>query len=317
MLLWISFAVLTAAAFAVVLRPAFINSRTADKSRTAPDLAVYRDQLAELDRQLAAAQLGPAEHDALRVEVSRRILRLEGEGTKPSSRTSSGASKGAPSLILALATLAPLAALGLYLNLGAPAIPAQPFATIAAPAATTPAATLIAQVEARLAANPSDGRGWDVIAPVYFKLERFADAAQAYQRAIALQGETVPRLAGLAEATVLSNDGIVTEPARAAYEKLSRLAPDRIEPRFWLALAKEQDGQRRCRISRAARDISARRFNTRTDRAAPRRRYLCATTAIAWSHRRRCRCRFQPGRDRPQRHDQPNGGQPRRTAQNK
>jgi cytochrome c-type biogenesis protein CcmH len=244
MLLWISFAVLTAAAFAVVLRPAFINSRTADKSRTAPDLAVYRDQLAELDRQLAAAQLGPAEHDALRVEVSRRILRLEGEGTKPSSRTSSGASKGAPSLILALATLAPLAALGLYLNLGAPAIPAQPFATIAAPAATTPAATLIAQVEARLAANPSDGRGWDVIAPVYFKLERFADAAQAYQRAIALQGETVPRLAGLAEATVLSNDGIVTEPARAAYEKLSRLAPDRIEPRFWLALAKEQDGQR-------------------------------------------------------------------------
>jgi cytochrome c-type biogenesis protein CcmH len=244
MLLWISCAVLTAAAFAVVLRPAFIGARNADSSRSAPDLAVYRDQLAELDRQLAAAQLGPAEHDALRVEVSRRILRLEGEAAKPSSAESSAASQGAPALVMGVAALAPLAALGLYLNLGAPAVPAQPYIASPAPVANSPAANLIAQVEARLAANPNDGRGWDVIAPVYFKLERFADAAQAYQRAIALQGETVPRLAGFAEATVLSNDGIVTEPARAAYEKLSRLAPDRIEPRFWLALAKEQDGQR-------------------------------------------------------------------------
>ncbi len=244
MLLWISCAVLTAAAFAVVLRPAFIDSRATDGSRAAPDLAVYRDQLAELDRQLAAGQLGPAEHDALRIEVSRRILRLAGEATQPASPKSSTASKGASSLVLALAALAPLTSLALYLKFGAPAVPAQPFATGVATAATTPAANLIAQVEARLAANPNDGRGWDVIAPVYFKLERFADAAQAYQRAIALQGETVPRLAGFAEATVLANDGLVTDPARIAYEKLSRLAPDRIEPRFWLALAKEQDGQR-------------------------------------------------------------------------
>jgi cytochrome c-type biogenesis protein CcmH len=244
MLLWISFAVLTAAAFAVVLRPYFaVPNLTFDADR-APDLAVYLDQLAELDRQLAAGQLGAAEHEALRLEVSRRILRLEGDATRSPPTKHVAPATGVVSLALIVAGLAPLAALGLYLKLGAPGVPAQPFAAAAAPVANASAASLIAQVESRLATNPGDGRGWDVIAPVYFRLERFADAAQAYQRAIALLGETMPRLAGFAEATVLANNGIVIEPARVAYEKLVVLSPDRIEPRFWLALAKEQDGKR-------------------------------------------------------------------------
>jgi cytochrome c-type biogenesis protein CcmH len=98
-------------------------------------------------------------------------------------------------------------------------------------------------VEARLREHPEDGDGWDVIAPVYFKLERFRDAANAYARAARLKGETVRRLAGLAEAAVLAADGIVTEEARLAYEKILKLEPGRHEPRFWLALAKEQDGK--------------------------------------------------------------------------
>ena len=91
--------------------------------------------------------------------------------------------------------------------------------------------------------HPEDGEGWDVIAPVYYKLGRFGDAANAYARAARLRGETVRRLAGFAESAVFAADGIVTEQARAAYEKISRLEPGRVEPRFWLALAKEQDGK--------------------------------------------------------------------------
>jgi cytochrome c-type biogenesis protein CcmH len=55
-------------------------------------------------------------------------------------------------------------------------------------------------------------------------------------------GETPERLLGLAEATVLANKGAVTAAARAAFEKMQKLAPDRPEPRFWLAHAREQDG---------------------------------------------------------------------------
>jgi cytochrome c-type biogenesis protein CcmH len=53
----------------------------------------------------------------------------------------------------------------------------------------------------------------------------------------------VARLAGLAEASLLANDGLVTEQARAAYEKILRIEPGRVEARFWLAMAKEQDGR--------------------------------------------------------------------------
>jgi cytochrome c-type biogenesis protein CcmH len=98
-------------------------------------------------------------------------------------------------------------------------------------------------VEARLREHPEDGQGWDVIAPVYFKLGRFREAAAAYVTAARLQGETVRRLAGFAEASVLAADGIVSEEARVAYEKILKLEPGRPEPRFWLALAKEQDGK--------------------------------------------------------------------------
>jgi cytochrome c-type biogenesis protein CcmH len=102
---------------------------------------------------------------------------------------------------------------------------------------------LVAKVEARLREHPEEGEGWDVIAPVYLRLGRYRDAADAFARAARLKGESVKRLAGLAEASVLAADGVVTEEARVAYERILRLEPGRAEARFWLALAKEQDGK--------------------------------------------------------------------------
>ena len=102
---------------------------------------------------------------------------------------------------------------------------------------------LVARVEARLREHPAEGEGWEALAPVYLKLGRYRDAANAYTRAIALNGETAKLLVGFGEASMLANDGIVTEEARRAYEKLLKLEPDRIEARFWLAVAKEQDGK--------------------------------------------------------------------------
>ena len=92
-----------------------------------------------------------------------------------------------------------------------------------------------------------------MIAPVYLKLGRYADAAAAYANAVRLQGESVNLLAGLAEASIMAKDGIVTEEARAAYEKILKLEPGRVEPRFWLAMGKEQDG----RLADALADYSA------------------------------------------------------------
>jgi len=98
-------------------------------------------------------------------------------------------------------------------------------------------------VEVRLKEHPDDGDGWDVIAPVYLRIERFKEAAHAYAQAIRLKGETMKRLAGLAEAHVLAENGIIGDAARQAYQRMSRLDPKHPIPRFWLALAKEQDGE--------------------------------------------------------------------------
>jgi cytochrome c-type biogenesis protein CcmH len=104
-------------------------------------------------------------------------------------------------------------------------------------------AELVARAEAQLRANPADGRGWDIIAPVYLRLGRFREAAQAFQNSIDILGSTTNRLAGFAEATVLANDGVVTEPARKAYARVLEQEPQRFEARFGLAMAMEQDGE--------------------------------------------------------------------------
>jgi cytochrome c-type biogenesis protein CcmH len=145
----------------------------------------------------------------------------------------------------------PLLTLGLYLAHGSPGVSSG--ASTEAERELAKVARMIAKVEERLKQEPDDGKGWEVIAPVYLKLGRYADAATAYANAVRLQGESVRLLAGLAEASVMAKDGAVTAEARAAYTKMLELEPGRVEPRFWLALAKEQDG----RLADALADYSA------------------------------------------------------------
>ena len=239
MLLWLMFAVLTTAVVIAVLRPTVSTSARVVSAERSPDVAVYADQLADLEHQVARGQLDASESSALRHEISRRILRAS-----PAINTLAPDQSNAAKVGMAACLAVPVVCVGLYLHLGSPGVPGRPFVAERAPNAAASAAELIAKVEARLATNPDDGRGWDVIAPVYFRLERYSDAADAFANAVRLLGESTARLAGFAEATVLANDGIVTEPARAAYQKLRLTNPERFEPRFWLALALEQDGKR-------------------------------------------------------------------------
>jgi cytochrome c-type biogenesis protein CcmH len=249
MLLWVGFAVLTAAVVAVLLRPLLAgeapDAASADVGEGAAKTAagaVYRDQLAEIDAEAQRGLIGVGEAEAARVEIARRLLATAG--------TESARAAGAPAhgpltaVTMVLAVALPIAAIATYLTIGAPSQPGQPHASRAAPEGATPGVSqLVAQVEERLRANPEDGRGWDVIGPVYLRMGRYNDAANAYQRALRLIGESPERLAGLAESHVLASDGVVTEAARAAYMRLQELEPDRVTPRFWLAVAAEQDGR--------------------------------------------------------------------------
>jgi cytochrome c-type biogenesis protein CcmH len=245
MVLWLGLAVMTAAVLAVVLRPLMQPAR-ASAASTSADAAVYRDQLRELESERSRGLIADAEADAARVEIARRLLASAeaGSAAAPPATPSPDVPRAVRAVPLALCIAVPCLAVAIYLALGSPGMPGYPLASrLHAPPDATDVAALVAKVEARLREHPEDGQGWDVIAPVYFKQGRYQEAAEAFRQAAALLGESTLRLAGFAEATVLANDGIVTEPARVAYERLAKLEPKRIEPRFWLALGNEQDGR--------------------------------------------------------------------------
>src|SRR5258707_15293478 len=80
-------------------------------------------------------------------------------------------------------------------------------------------ASLIAQVEAHLERDPNDARGYEVLAPVYLRLGRFADAVMARRKLLALAGESAGRQADLGEAITAGGNGIVTPYAKRAVER--------------------------------------------------------------------------------------------------
>lgn len=255
MLLWIALALLTAAVLAAVLAPLArpAHEERAEGAADPGTLAVYRDQLQEIEAERARGLIGAAEAEAAKVEISRRLLASAERARSDSAEPRALQESRHATIVRATAVAVPLLALGLYLVHGSPGLPSSPFAARQGADEHAALADLVGRVEARLREAPNDGKGWEVIAPVYLKIGRFRDAANAYANAARLQGETVRLLAGLAESSVLASDGIVTEEARVAYEKVLKAEPGRVEARFWLAMAKEQDG----RFAEALADYNA------------------------------------------------------------
>jgi cytochrome c-type biogenesis protein CcmH len=239
-LLWVILAGLTAAVLFFLLRPLAGGVGTMP-AREAFNAAVYRDQLNEIESDLARGLIGEAEAEAARLEVARRLLAAD---TKERESGDAATSSPARAALIGVALALPLAALGLYLLYGSPQLPDQPLsARLQDPASEQNPAALVARVEARLRAHPEEGEGWDVIAPVYLSARRYGDAADAYARAIQLLGPSAQRLSGYGQALVLERGGVVSEEARKSLEQALALNATLVEPRILIAIAKEQDGQ--------------------------------------------------------------------------
>src|SRR5262249_47049999 len=103
-------------------------------------------------------------------------------------------------------------------------------------------ASLIARIERHLEEKPNDGRGWEVIAPVYMRLERFEDAARARRNALNLLGATAQREVDLGAALGMAARGIVTADSKAAFERAAAIEPGNVQAMFFLGIAAQQDG---------------------------------------------------------------------------
>jgi cytochrome c-type biogenesis protein CcmH len=248
-MLWVVMAVLTAGALAFVLRPLLRRAATVSR-RAEYDIAVYRDQLGEVERDRERGVLSADEVAAANTEIERRIL------AAADAEEGSAGEKGAPrdrrpaaALAAFVALVVPAAAVSLYLNVGSPGLPDQPLAERRAQAGASEgggSAGTMEQMAARLAqrliANPDDLNGWKLLGRSYMEIQRYAEAADAYRRVLEIGGERLDVSADYAEALVFAADAVVTPEALDIFTALAEA--DRLNPRarYYLGLAQAQKG---------------------------------------------------------------------------
>ncbi len=232
-MIWLLLGGVAAAALAplafALLRPARA------RGRREADLALYRAQLAELDRERESGRLDEGAHQAATLEIQRRILALPEEGGPAQPGRHAGA------LLAALIFLIPAAGAAVYLWRGAPDIPSAPFEERRAAAARDEA--LLANLRQRLQAmdprTEAARQGWMLLGNAERSRGRLDGAAQAYDTA--LEARFDPGLAGdLAEVRIELGDtgGATRVLARALAE-----APRDPRLRFLAGLAEARAGR--------------------------------------------------------------------------
>jgi cytochrome c-type biogenesis protein CcmH len=242
MILWVVFALMTVVAALAVLWP--LIQRTV--SRGGSDIEIYRDQLDEVARDRAIGLIGDAEAEAARIEVSRRLIAADEaiSTDKKESFTVALWSRRATALVAIL--LLPIGAIAVYITLGSPQLPGAPLAArLGELHENSPIATLISRLEQHLETNPNDVQGYELLGSVYMRLGRFNDAVDARRRLLTLQGENATRESDLGEALTAAAGSMVTNEAKAAFERALALDAKDFKAQFFIGLAAEQDGDRK------------------------------------------------------------------------
>jgi len=236
-MLWLIFTILTGFAVLSVLWPLLRTPR--GLSHGATEIALYKAQLAEIDRDAAQGLVAPEDVQGAKAEAARRLMATPTPGEQPRA----GQGWAVRFVALAAVIFVPALALGLYWVVGNPTLPDLPLSARLEPSpARDELMTAVTKIEEHLAQHPDDGRGYEVLAPVYLRMGRANDAAQALAAALRLLGETPERLTLYGEALVFAGNGLVSGEARQAFETAAAKDPSLPKPRFFLGLAAEEDG---------------------------------------------------------------------------
>jgi cytochrome c-type biogenesis protein CcmH len=245
MTLWIILTVMAAVSAAVLTVPLVRRQEARADARSAT-LAVLKDQLADVDVQLAAGSIPPADAEGLRVEIKRRMLAA---GHIAEDAANPVGSKALGFVAIGLAGMVALAAGALYTSMGKPGMgtgaPAETASAPAAPAEAQAAgeiAALVAGLERKMQENPADPEGWRMLGWSYFQTQRFADAAAAYAKAIELNPAGEGYQSAYGEALVQAAGGTVTPQAAEAFVKANAQDGADARARYFLGVQKQQAG---------------------------------------------------------------------------
>lgn len=252
MFFWIiAFSLSLVVAF-IVFRPLVRVDEDTMLDASAFDREVYKDQISELERDYASGLLNADEVEMARIEISRRLLKFADKAPVSAVSEPFKRKDMVPFFAVVL-----FAAFGLYLWVGAPALPDRPLASRMAEIENirlaqqqiapngqsgSDVSAIVRQAEAHLAENPDDGRGWEVLAPVYYRMGEFLKAQTAYSKTIELLGPTDLRHSSLGEVIVNMQEGQVTPEARSHFLRALELNPQNPSANFFLALSIAQVG---------------------------------------------------------------------------
>lgn len=247
---------------------ALLGRRVGSAPPAAYDLQVYRDQLAEVDRDLARDVIGQGDAERVRAEVSRRILAADAQVQEDRS----GPSQSRPlAVILAVSLTALLVggSLATYSALGSPgqndlplawrielsdelrqSRPAQEAAEARMPVATKPEigadyAALLEQLRAKVAARPDDLQGHVLLARHEANAGNYAAGYQAQARVIELMegAAGAQEYLDLAELMILATGGYVSPEAEAALVRALALDPTNGAAGYYWGLMQAQIGR--------------------------------------------------------------------------
>ncbi len=227
--LWIALALLTALVAGLLALP-LVRPRRPAPPRGEYDLAIYRDQLAEVERDAERGLLVGEQAAATRIEIQRRML----AAAEAETGTVAPTDRGARTVALALVVAVSAGAFGLYQYLGSPDLPGQPLAERrdaldAVAEQQVEMERLIGRLAEKMNETPGNIEGWLLLARSYRSHRRFSEAAEAFRQAVDLSDRRVDVLADYGEARVLARDGTVDPEDRAIFEEI--LAKDPREPR--------------------------------------------------------------------------------------
>lgn len=264
---WILAAALTAITALAILSP-LRRGRGGAAPAAAYDLRVYRDQLAEVERDLDRGVIGPDDAQRLRAEIGRKVLDADRRAA-----LSAPAARGGRALWPAVALVAMLAgAVALYLREGVPGAPDMPLAErfaaadaayrdrpsqaeaeAAAPARPAPDLSqadpeylaMIDQLRDAVGRNPDDQQGLALLASNEMRLGNLAAARAAQQRLVDLRGDQADavQLMQLATLMVDAAGGVVTPEAEAVLRRALTLDPTQPQARYLQGVLLIQNGR--------------------------------------------------------------------------
>ncbi|MEW8015851.1 MAG: c-type cytochrome biogenesis protein CcmI [Candidatus Thiodiazotropha endolucinida] len=231
-LFWIIIAGFSLLAMGFVALPLMRKQVTSGITSDELNLAVFKQQLAELDNDLKSGALDQARYDAARRDLEKELLSDVSEQSRPAESGGTGQKMALSALVI------PLAALLLYQFIGSPEIISrlanQPAATHTASAQSQgrstqnlpPMEELVKRLAAKMQEQPDNQEGWIMLGRSYMAMNDPSAAINAFDRAMEISDKNVGLLLAYAEAIASNTGNDFTGRAAPMVEKALQLEPD-------------------------------------------------------------------------------------------